>query len=292
MTTTQTWTTRTLLAWMGKAFADEGLDSPRLSAEILMAHVLGCERLGLYTAADRPASADELSSLRALTARALKHEPVQYLTEDARFYGMDLKTDRRALIPRPSTETLVDAVIEHLRSEEAPDGSVLDLCTGSGCVALALARALQGRSVVATDVSADALALAAENAVALGLAERVVFRQGSLFAAVEPGERFAAIATNPPYIPDHEWGDVEPNVKDHEPHLALRGGGDGLDLVRPIVQGAAEWLEPGGLLAVEIASCTAEEVRAMLEAQGSFERVRALKDFEGLDRVAVALRRR
>lgn len=277
---------------MGKAFAGKGLDSPRLSAEILMAHVLGCERLDLYTAADRPASADELAMLRALTARALKHEPVQYLTEDARFYGMDLKADPRALIPRLSTETLVDAVVEHLRRDEAPDGAVLDLCTGSGCVALALARALPDRAMVATDISAEALALAAENAEALGLAERVVFREGSLFEALEPGERFAAIASNPPYIPDHEWGAVEPNVKDHEPHLALRGGGDGLELVRPIVQVAADWLEPGGLLAIEIASCTAEHVRAMLEAQGSYEHVRVLKDFEGLDRVAVALRRR
>ena len=284
MTTTQTLTTRTLLAWMGIAFTDRGLDSPRLCAEILVAHVLGCERLKLYMEADRPASADELKTLRDLTARALKHEPVQYLTQDAWFFGMELKADRRALIPRPATETLVECAVEFLRGDDAPAGAVLDLCTGSGCVALALAKSLKEREIMATDVSAEALDLALENAENLGLVERVEFREGSLFEAVEPGAAFAASVSNPPYIPDHEWVDVEPNVKDHEPELALRGGVDGLDVVRPIIERAPMHLMPGGLLALEVAASTAKPTSELFEAQG-YGGGRILKDFEGFERV-------
>ncbi len=275
---------------MGKAFTDRGIDSPRLCAEILVAHVLGCERLDLYMQADRPASPDELKTLRDLTARALKHEPVQYLTQDAWFFGMELKADQRALIPRPATETLVECAIEFLRGDDAAAGPVLDLCTGSGCVALALAKSLREREIMATDVSTEALELAAENAEKLSLSDRIEFREGSLFEAVGAGATFAAIVSNPPYIPDHEWADVEPNVKDHEPELALRGGADGLEVVRPIVEGAGKHLASGGLLAIEVAASTTD-VTAKLFAQHGYERVRVLKDFEGFERVVCGARR-
>lgn len=286
---TKTWTTRSLLEWMGKAFADKQLDDPRFSAELLVAHVLDCKRLRLYMEVDRPATADELAKLRELTARALKHEPVQYLTEEAWFYGLAFKADRRALIPRPSTETLVESAIHHLRADAAPDGKVLDLCTGSGCVAISLAKNLPEREFVATDVSVEALELAQENARSLALSDRVEFLPGSLYEAVDR-ERFAVIVSNPPYIPDHEWGEVPSNVKDHEPTIALRGGQDGLELVRPIIGGAAERLVPGGLLAIEVAACTAHTVRTLMEQAPELDSVRVLKDFEGLDRIVLAVR--
>ncbi len=289
---TKIWTTRSLLAWMGKAFADKQLDDPRFSAELLVAHVLGCERMRLYMEVDRPATTNELAKLRELTARALKHEPVQYLTNEAWFYGMAFKADRRALIPRPSTETLVECAIHHLRADGAPAGKVLDLCTGSGCVAIALAKNLPARELLATDISADALAIAKENADTLGMSDRVEFAEGSLYGALSEAYddgRFAAIVSNPPYIPDHEWGEVPANVKDHEPELALRGGEDGLDLVRPIIEGSVERLVPGGLLAIEVAMCTTDAVRTLMEHTNGLTSVRVLKDFEGLDRIVRAI---
>lgn len=278
---------------MSKAFATKGLDSPRFSAELLVAHVLKCERLKLYMEVDRPASPEELLALRDLTARALKHEPVQYLTGEAWFYGAAFKTDRRALIPRPATETLVETAVHHLRSDDAPKGPVLDLCTGSGCVAisLALVKQLAGRGIVATDLSPDALTLAIENAAAHQVSERIEFVQGNLFEALTKTEQrgpYAAVVSNPPYIPDHEWAQVEPNVRNHEPTLALRGGVDGLDLVRPIVQQAGSYLADGGLLAVEVAASTADVVRGLFEIAGLSE-VQVLSDFERLPRVVMGV---
>jgi release factor glutamine methyltransferase len=279
---------------MGRAFTAKGLDSPRLSAEMLVAHVLKCERLRLYMEADRPASPEELATLRDLTGRALKHEPVQYLTGEAWFYGLPFKADRRALIPRPATQTLVESGIHHLRAEVNTEGSptapVLDLCTGTGCVAIALAKQVPNRAIVATDLSSEALTLAMENAAQHEVTDRIEFRQGDLFNAVDPSARFAAILSNPPYIPDHEWAAVEPNVKDHEPTLALRGGADGLDLVRPIIAGAPERLQPGGLLAIEVATSTTEQTKALFEQQGELRDIRVLTDFEGLPRVVVGIK--
>jgi release factor glutamine methyltransferase len=171
----------------------------------------------------------------------------------------------------------------------------LDLCTGSGCVAisLALVKQLAGRAVVATDLSADALALASENAATHQVSDRVEFVQGNLFEALSKTEHrgpYAAVVSNPPYIPDHEWAQVEPNVRNHEPTLALRGGVEGLDLVRPIVQQAGAYLADGGLLAVEVAASTAEVVRALFESAGLSD-VQVLPDFERLPRVVTGIRR-
>lgn len=301
------WTTRSLLAWMGGAFEQKRLDSPRRLAEELLAHVIGCERLALYTDADRPASPLERSQLRDLVKRALAHEPVQYLVGHESFYGVKIRVDRRVLIPRPSTLTLVDAVLAHakrdprtgpVRDSEAGAGQLIaDVCTGSGCVAIALAKNLPGARFVATDVSADALEVARDNAERAGVGDRVDFAQGDLLAALDahPIARnagsLAAIVSNPPYIPDHEWDAVEANVKDHEPTLALRGGPDGLDLVRPLIEHGPERLAPRGLLAVEVAASHAREALALGEAHPLLERCEIRKDHEGLDRVLVARRK-
>ena len=301
------WTTRTLLAWMSGAFGEQGLDSPRRLAEELLAHVLGCERLALYTDADRPASPLERAQLRDLVKRALAHEPVQYLVGHESFYGLKLHVDRRVLIPRPSTLTLVDAVLAHakrdprsgpVRDSEAGSGLLIaDVCTGSGCVAIALAKNLPGARFVATDLSADALEVARDNAERLGVSDRIDFEHGDLLDALEAhasarnAGSLGAIAANPPYVPDHEWDAVEPNVKDHEPHGALRAGADGLEFVRPLIEQGPERLAAGGMLAVEIAACTAAEVLKLAEDHKLLERCEVRKDHEGLARVLVARRR-
>jgi len=291
---TDTWTTRRLLDWMSRTFEQRDLDSPRLSAEILVSNVVGCERLRLYMDPDRPASPDERDRLRDLVKRALNHEPIQYLTGEAWFFGLKLRADRRALIPRPSTETIIEHVLQAERTvDRGRPARIADVCTGSGCVAVALAKHLPGAEIVASDVSAEALGLARENAEQVGVESRVELVEGDLLgpiagAASEHGP-FDWVVTNPPYIPDHEWDAVEPNVKDHEPHLALRAGPDGLRHVTPIVGGAMELLTPGGTLLVEIAACTSRECLALAERAG-YAGARIVKDHEGLDRVLIATR--
>lgn len=283
----QVWTTRKLLAWTTEHFQKKGIDSPRLSAEMLLAHVLSVGRLKLYMDPDRPASELERAAFRELVERASRHEPVDYLVGKAPFFSMTLKVDERVLIPRPSTETVVEHIVQHARRTPGfSSPSVADIGTGSGAIAIALARHVPNCRVVATDISADALALAAENARDIGVAELIEFRQGSL---LEPlgGGRFRYLVSNPPYISDKEWEAVEPNVKDYEPTSALRGGVDGLDYIRPIIAGALSHLERPGQLVLEIAASQKQAVLQLAE-QAGLKNARVLADHEGLPRVLVA----
>lgn len=274
---------------MGSAFGQKGLDSPRLLAELLMAHVLGCERLRLYMEADRPASDEERARLRMLVGRALKHEPVQYLVAEAWFFSMPLYVDSRVLIPRPSTETIAECVVQSARGL---DGVVriADVCTGSGCLAVAMAKHIPGATVVASDVSKDALEVARMNAERHGVTDRIQFGFGDLLAPLECEAGFDFLVANPPYIPDHEWREVEPNVRDHEPELALRGGVDGLELIRPIIREAPSKVRPGGVLCVEHAASHAEDILAFANDMGEWCDAEILEDFEGLPRVLRAVR--
>lgn len=290
---------------MGEAFSSKGLDSPRLLAEMLLAHVVGCDRLRLYTDPDRPASDLEREQLRDLVARALRHEPVQYLVGHAWFFGLKIKVDRRVLIPRPATETIVEHVLQDVRARRGQDaargeGLLLgDVCTGSGCIAVALAKRLREARVVACDLSEDALTLARENAQEHDVADRLDLLRGDLleplldFPATRSAGSLDYLVANPPYIPDDEWEAVAPNVRDHEPHGALRGGADGLDLVRRLLTehgGAAKRLRAGGLLLIEVADSKAETARELVQGQAGLGDVLVLKDFEGLARVVVARR--
>lgn len=300
-TQTQTWTTRKLLAWMQQAFLKAGLDAPRLLAEMLLAHVVGCERLKLYTDFDRPASPLERDILRDLAARALKHEPVQYLVGEAWFFGLPFKVDPRVLIPRPATESIVEEVLQHARAAHAAGGAgllIADICTGSGCIGVVLLKRLAQARVIAADVCEGALALARENATRHDVLDRIDFLQGDLLAPLRehPPTRGPGcldyLVSNPPYIPDDEWDAVAPNVKNHEPHGALRGGVDGLDFVRRLIEeGAPTLLRAGGLLLIEVADSRAAMARDLVAADPHLEGARIVRDFEGLDRVIVAQRR-
>lgn len=288
------WTTATLLAWMGDAFAKADIDAPRLVAEMLLSHTLRCNRLRLYTDADRPATTPERDTLRALVSRALRHEPVQYLVGEAWFYGAPFTVDPRVLIPRPSSATIIDAVAAWAKARPAESPlRIADLCTGSGCLAVTLAKRFPAASIIATDISPDALDVARSNAERHSVADRIDFRLGDLLTplAGESESSFDAIVSNPPYIPDHEWDDVAPNVKDHEPETALRGGPDGLRFVRPLLDAAPALLAPGGLLAIEVAACTADAVLDLARANPLLSETTILPDSDGLPRVLTALRR-
>ncbi len=311
----EAWTVRRLLGWISDALTRNEIDSPRLCAELLLTHVLSCERLRLYTDPDRELDPSTLATLRGLVGRALKHEPIQYLTGEAMFFGLAFAVDRRVLIPRPSTETIVEEVLQDQRRrrqrempvvgegvQDAADGVprtpivaepallIADVCTGSGCIGIALAKRLPSARVIATDISPEAIECATFNAARHRVAERVEFRPGHLLEplAAEAGS-IDILVSNPPYVPDHEWDAVEPNVRDFEPHGALRGGAGGLDLVHPIIDGAPLLLRAGGVLLIEVAACTAAACAERARAAGLSD-VRVLKDIDGLDRVIVGRR--
>jgi release factor glutamine methyltransferase len=311
------WTTRRLLDWIRSRLETRQIDSPRLCAEMLLAEVIGCERLRLYMDPDRPASEPERVRLRELVGRALRHEPVQYLLGRGWFFGREFEVGPAVLVPRPSSETLVQEALSIAKSLQGEKPlRVLDLCTGSGCIGISLAAESRGRvrrgasplpepeereappapslqpiEVVATDLSAAALAVAAANARRHGVSDRIELLEGDLFGAVPPSERrsFDLICANPPYISDAEWERLDPTVREHEPAIALRGGRDGLDLLRRIVAEAPAWLRPGGAMLLELQFDQGPPMRGLLSAD-PWRGVRILKDHEGHDRVAVAER--
>lgn len=270
--------------------------SPRLDAELLLAKALGVARVDLLREPARALTADEAADFGSLLRRRLAREPVAYILGHRAFRTIELEVTPAVLIPRPDTETLVDFALEELRAlplvgaDAEGEPLAIDVGTGSGCIALALAAEDPFVRVVATDIDPDALAVARGNAARLGLARRVEFVLSDLFHDV--GERvFDLVVSNPPYIPADEYVALEPNVRDHEPRLALYGGVDGLDFYRRLAPGAALLLRPGGLLAVEVGAGQAEAVAGIIQAAGAFGTPATRDDLAGVPRVVYARRR-
>jgi release factor glutamine methyltransferase len=278
----ETWTVRKVLTWTTGHFEKKDVDAPRLTAELLLGHVLGCSRVRLYVDLDRPLSAEELATYRGLINRRVQGEPTQYLVGEKHFYNRTFVVDERVLIPRPETELLVDEVLQHLPLKTP--SRVLDLCTGSGCIALSIAAERPYASVWAVDVSRDALEVARLNAERLGVGPRVTLREGDLFGGLPEDARFDVIVSNPPYVATGELAGLQREVQ-REPRLALDGGGDGLDLVRRLVAEAPGWLRPGGHLAMEIGENQGPATLALLRSAG-FEDARIVRDLERHDRFA------
>lgn len=264
--------------------AKHGVESPRLNTELLIGHALGLKRMQLYLQFERPLTDTELAKLRPLVKRRSEREPLQYIIGTAEFSGLTLKVDRRALIPRPETELLVELVKER---GGTPPERVLDLGTGTGAIALALARAYPDAAVVAVDASDEALALARENATALDLAERVDFRKSDWFSAVAPGETFGLIVANPPYLTLREVEEAEPEVKRYEPHPALTPGELGTEALQVILAESRTRLAPGGWLALETGIAQHASLRALAESCG-YAQIESRQDLTGRDRFILA----
>jgi release factor glutamine methyltransferase len=280
-----TWTTRSLLAWMARDFAALGVSTARLDAELLIAHVLEIDRVRMYMDLDRPLAAEELSAVRALVVRRRQREPVAYIVGHREFYRREFEVSAAVLVPRPDTECLIERALALLPTEGERD--VLDLCTGSGAIAVTLAAERSGAHVTATDLSGAALEVAARNAHKHAVAERVALRQGDLFAALEPGLRFDLIAANPPYVRSVELPGLAPELR-HEPELALVAGADGLDVLRRLCAETAAWLKPGGVLLFEVGAGQATEVAQLLAAESGLSDVQVHRDFGGVERVVEA----
>ncbi len=264
----QTWTTLAVLDWTAQRFTEAGISGARLEAQLLLAHVLGCSRVQLYTGFDKPLAEAELAAYRALIKRRLGGEPVAYLLGEHEFWGLPIYVDASVLVPRPDTETVIE-VARTLVIDRAAACRVLDLCTGSGAIALGLAKELPAAQVIATDVSAEAVAIARKNVERNQLADRISVRQGDLFAPVA-GETFDLIASNPPYVATAVIATLSPEVR-REPILALDGGADGLVFYDRICREAAAYLAPGGALVLEHGYDQAETVHARLAAAGFTE---------------------
>ena len=279
----QLWTVSDLLQWTCDRFTRERLDEPRADALHLLAQALGCERMQIYLRFDQPVDEPARATLRDLIRRRLTREPVAYIAGRRGFHalGLDLGVDPRVLIPRPETEHLVDWLLEGLPFAPSPV-QLLDVGTGSGAIALAVKHARRDVIVTACDRSDDALAVAHDNAVRLGL-DLTLHRSDLLNDLQRPEFGWDAVAANLPYIPTGDLGGLQPEVR-FEPQLALDGGPDGLDLVRRLVDTSPEVLAPGGRLILEIGIGQADATRAVLARRG-FVEIATRRDLAGIERV-------
>jgi len=281
------WTTRALLEWTSGYFARKHVDNPRLSAEMLLSHVVGTTRLKLYMEPDRPTSELERGTFRELVQRAADHEPVDYLVGRAPFFSMKIAVDRSVLIPRPSTEALVEHILQHARRTPGfATPWIAEIGTGSGAVAIALAKHLPHAQILATDIDPTALQLAEHNAREHEVRDRIAFEHGDLYQPLGY-KRFEYVVSNPPYISDEEWASVASNVKDYEPTAALRGGVDGLKYLRPLIEKAGAHLASPGQLVLEIAASHKEPVKQLAD-KAELANAHVLADHEALPRVLVA----
>jgi len=286
----ESWTVLKLLQWTTDYFQKNNVSEPRTSAEVLLAHVLAEDRLFLYLNYDRPMETNELTAYRACIKRRLGGEPNQYITGNQEFWSLPLRVSPDVLIPRPETEVLVEAVLEFLDKAD-PNVDILDLGTGSGAIAIALARELPAARIVATDLSIAALRLAQENAKLHQVDQRILFVQGDMFAAI-PGasQRFKVVVTNPPYVSHAEILELPREIRDFEPHHALEGGPDGLAAIRHIIAEAPKVLFQAGALFVEMGADQTESVSALVKDSQHYEDYRIIKDYSRLDRVLVAIK--
>jgi release factor glutamine methyltransferase len=266
----------------------QGIVNPEWQAELLVGGVLGLKRHDLYLESERSVRPSEAATLRDVVTRRANHEPTQYILGQTEFYGLPFKCDRRALIPRPETELLVDKALLALAQMESPPKRVLDLGTGTGCIAVAIAANDRSAHVTATDAAIEPLALAKENAHLNGVADRIDFVQSDLFAAVSGTHDL--VVCNPPYIADGERKALMPEVRDFEPPEALFAGPEGLDFIRSVLRSAPDFLVKGGALLLEIGLGQAGPVHAMAGESGDYSDVVITPDYQGHPRVFSARR--
>lgn len=265
-------------------FRRGGIDTPELDARLLAELAFGVDRLELVNRERERAAPEALQALQALAARRLRGEPVFRILGEKGFWGLSFMLNEATLVPRPETEMLVRRGLQLLEVRRSK--RFLDLGTGTGCIAIALLTELPGATAVAVDLAGAAVAAAQQNAERHGVAGRLELRQGSWFEPLDPDDRFDLIVSNPPYIGRGELATLAPEVREHDPVLALDGGPDGLDAYRGIIGAAPQYLKPGGSLLLEIGYLQGPAVRSLVQGAG-FARVTLERDLAGLDRMVV-----
>ncbi|MCL2760144.1 MAG: peptide chain release factor N(5)-glutamine methyltransferase [Desulfuromonadales bacterium] len=273
----ETWTTLKVLNWTKEYLAEKGIENSRLEAEWLLASALNLDRIGLYLNFDKPLSEKELATYRNMVSRRAKREPLQYIMETQEFYGLEFNVSPAVLIPRHDTEILVSETLKRA----APESRILDIGTGSGCIAITLASNLPEAEIYGVDLSSNAILTAKQNAKQHDV--HVTFLEGSLFEPIKELS-FDIIVSNPPYIPSEEINSLQPEVKDYEPQNALDGGVDGLEFYRLIIKEAHQHMEKDGWLLFETGINQADSVVAMLE-KNNFKKIEIIKDLSGIERV-------
>ncbi|MBI3754561.1 MAG: peptide chain release factor N(5)-glutamine methyltransferase [Deltaproteobacteria bacterium] len=299
-------TIREILSWAEDCLTRYEVPDPKAEAEYLLAHALGCKRIELHLHCSGTLAFNEMQRLMDFVGRRIKREPSQYIIGEQEFWGLPFKVNKDVLIPRPETEILVEEAVEavnckllnvNCRKKQTNSISrftvhnsqftILDLCTGSGCIAIALAKEIPDCKVYVTDISEMALNISRENAERHGVADRITFIQGSLFEPLKGSglkEKFDLIVSNPPYISKKMMNELQPEVKDYEPQAALYGGDDGLDFYRKIIADAPAYLAKGGYLMLEMGYGQAEKIKNLIEQSNVFEDITVIKDFAGIDR--------
>jgi release factor glutamine methyltransferase len=284
-----------LLQWSTNVLKDHQVENPRLNAELLLAHSLKINREELYVRLHRDVKEREKEDLERLIRRRVSGDPLQYILGHHEFWSIDFKVDSRALIPRPETELLVEqslSILSKKTFEQNP--SVLEVGTGSGAIAIALAKEVEHIFLVATDISRNALLLAKENAQTAGVEHQIMFVNGDLFSPFRRSREkkpFDLILSNPPYIVRHKIWTLAKEVKDYEPTIALNGGEDGLAFYRRIIPEAPGYLRPGGWLLLEVALGQGSDVSDLMEEEGSFFKPECIPDLSGIGRVVKAQRK-
>jgi release factor glutamine methyltransferase len=286
---TKHWTIRKLMKDAIRHLQSQNVSEPRLSVELLLSHALGCQRIELYTNFDRPLNKQELAAFRVLYERRLAREPVQYIVGSAHFMGLPFRVDRRVLIPRPETETLVEQAIVCCNTRDAePMISILDVGTGSGNIAISLAKFVKRCVVTSIDSSEQALEVARQNARDHGVEEKVIFQHLDVFEPIDQllRRRFHLLVSNPPYISMRDWETLQPEVRVYEPREALCDGADGYELYRRIIELAPYLLVEGGTVLVEVGDRMALTVLSMMQDAGFFG-MGTVRDLQGMERVIV-----
>lgn len=284
------WTIRSLISWTTQYFSDKGCQSPRLDAEILLAHTLKCQRIDLYLNPDKPVQATERELFREYVKRRAAREPVAYIIGSKEFWSLEFLVDENVLIPRPETEELLGVVIERL--SDIPNPLILDLGTGSGCISVVLARELSSAMIIAVDTSPKAINIARRNAENHSVSDRITFVHSHWFDAMSgtiTENSLTAIVSNPPYISRDQYETLQPEIVSYEPEIALVGGDDGLDAYRSIVGQSHRWLTRNGWVFFEIGDEQNSKVENIL-AEHHFKSIESMKDASGRYRIVMGKR--
>ena len=289
-------TIRNILQWAIATLKEAEIDSPGINADTLLSFVLSCDRTKLYTNPDEIVNETDIRRYKELINERIRHVPLQYITHRVEFMSLDFFVDERVLIPRPETEILVETVLNKAHDKQYSNRkiTILDIGTGSGNIAVSLAKNLSNVEIYASDISQEALEIAKTNVQRHDVTDKIHLLHGDLFGTFVGNaekEQVDFIVSNPPYVSESEWKNLEPELRDHEPREALVGGKDGLCFYRQIIKGAADWLKPEGCLVIEIGETQANTIIKLMESQGHYEDIEISNDLQGKERVISARRK-